>query len=62
MRAAPTIAPEVVQAGPSFDFSQPLNVNFFDDYAQQQKTNQLQPGTAKIASGGYLDDLLNAIR
>jgi hypothetical protein len=62
MQAAPTIAPEVVQASPGFDFSQPLNTGFFSGYAQQQKTNQLQPGTAKIASGGYLDDLLNAIR
>ena len=62
MQAAPTVAPEVVQASPGFDFSQPLNVGLFGGYAQQQKTNQLQPGTAKIASGGYLDDLLNAIR
>jgi hypothetical protein len=62
MAAAPTIAPQVVEQSAGFDFAQPLNVGLFGGYAQKQKTNQLQPGTAKIATGGYLDDLLNAIR
>ena len=62
MQAAPTIAPQVVEQSAGFDFSQPLDVGLFGGYAQKQKTNQLQPGAAKIASGGYLDDLLNAIR
>ena len=62
MRNAPTIAPELVQGSAGFDFSQPLDVGLFGGFAQKQKTNQLQPGAAKIASGGYLDDLLNAIR
>ena len=62
MAAEKAVAPEVVQASPGFDFSQPLNVGLFGGYAQQQKTNQTQPGTVKINAGGYLDDLLNAIR
>jgi hypothetical protein len=62
MQSTPTAAPEVVQAGTGFDFSQPLDVGLFGGFAQKQKTNQLQPGTAKIATGGYLDELLNAIR
>jgi hypothetical protein len=62
MAAAPTIAPQVVEQSAGFDFAQPLNVGLFGGYAQKQKTNQLQPGAAKIATGGYLDDLLNAIR
>jgi hypothetical protein len=55
---------EVVQAGPQFDFSQPLDVGFFGGYAKQKATNTTQTpqGTVKIASGGYLDDLLDAIR
>jgi hypothetical protein len=62
MQNAPTIAPELVQSSAGFDFSQPLDVGLFGGYAQRQKTNQLEPSTAKIATGGYLDDLLNAIR
>jgi hypothetical protein len=55
---------EVVQAGPQFDISQPLDVGFFGGYAQRKATNTTQApqGTVKIASGGYLDDLLDAIR
>jgi hypothetical protein len=55
---------EVVQAGPQFDFAQPLDVGFFGGYAKQKATNTTQTpqGTVKIASGGYLDDLLDAIR
>ena len=55
---------EVVQAGPQFDISQPLDVGFFGDYARRKATNTAQApqGTVKIASGGYLDDLLDAIR
>lgn len=55
---------EVVQAGPQFDISQPLDVGFFGGYAQRKATNTTQApqGAVKIASGGYLDDLLDAIR
>ena len=55
---------EVVQAGPQFDISQPLDVGFFGNYARRKATNTAQApqGTVKIASGGYLDDLLDAIR
>jgi hypothetical protein len=47
----------VVQAAPVFDFRNPFNVGFFDQQ-QDQKNNQNQRGVARIATGGYTDDLL----
>jgi len=54
--AAPAAVP-VVEAGPGFDLSNPLNTGFFSGF-QSKKEQQNQPQTTKIATGGYLDDLL----
>jgi hypothetical protein len=49
--------PKVVEAGPGFDLSDPLNTGFFSGF-QAKKEQQNQPQTTKIATGGYIDDLL----
>lgn len=48
---------KVVEAGPGFDISDTLNTGFFSGF-QSKKEQQNQPQTTKIASGGYIDDLL----
>ena len=60
---APQAAQPIPVVGESagFDFSQPLDVGLFGR-AERQKKNQNQPGTTKISTGGYLDDLLDAIK
>jgi len=50
----------VVGESAGFDFSSPLDVGLFGRSAQ--KNTQNQPGTTKISPGGYLDDLLDAIK
>jgi hypothetical protein len=52
---------ETVKATPGFDFDSPLNVGFFSGY-ESQKTPPKDKQSLKIATGGYLDDLLEAIR
>lgn len=58
--AAPGVV-ETVKATPGFDFRSPLNVGFFSGY-ESQKTPPKGQESTKIAEGGYLDDLLDAIR
>jgi murein L,D-transpeptidase YcbB/YkuD len=48
---------QVVEAGPGFDLSDPLNTGFFSGF-QAKKEQQTQPQPTKIATGGYIDDLL----
>ena len=52
---------ETVKATPGFDFRSPLNTGFFGGY-ESQKTPPKNKESLKIATGGYLDDLLEAIR
>jgi hypothetical protein len=52
---------ETVKATPGFDFGSPLNVGFFGGY-ESQKVPPKDKESLKIATGGYLDDLLEAIR
>ena len=52
---------ETVKATPGFDFGSPLNVGFFGGY-ESQKLPTKNEESLKIATGGYLDDLLEAIR
>ena len=58
--AAPGVV-ETVKSTPGFDFGSPLNVGFFGGY-ESQKTPPKDKESLKIATGGYLDDLLEAIR
>ena len=58
--AAPGVV-ETVKATPGFDFGSPLNVGFFGGY-ESQKSPTKNEESLKIATGGYLDDLLEAIR
>ena len=58
--AAP-VPVETVKATPGFDFGSPLNVGFFSGY-ESQKVSPKDKESLKIATGGYLDDLLEAIR
>jgi len=58
--AAPGVV-ETVKSTPGFDFGSPLNVGFFGGY-ESQKTPPKGKESLKIATGGYLDDLLEAIR
>ena len=51
----------VVGESAGLDLSQPLDVALFGR-AAKQKNAQNQPGTTKISTGGYLDDLLDAIK
>lgn len=63
-RGYATQAPQpipVVGESAGFDFSEPLDVSLFGR-AERQKKNQNQTGTTKISTGGYLDDLLDAIK
>lgn len=51
---------KVVKASPYFDIGKPLDIGFFDQYAQQaeaKKDTQTQPGVVKIAQGGYMNAL-----
>ena len=52
---------ETVKATPGFSFDSPLNVGFFGGY-ESQKAPTKDKESLKIATGGYLDDLLEAIR
>jgi len=52
---------ETVKATPGFDFRSPLNTGFFGGY-ESQKTPPKDKQSLKMATGGYLDDLLEAIR
>jgi len=57
-RAAMTPQPvQVVESSAGFDLSNPLNTGFFSGF-QSKKTQQNQQPTTKIATGGYIDDLL----
>lgn len=58
--AAPGVV-ETVKATPGFNFDSPLNVGFFGGY-ESQKAPTKDKESLKIATGGYLDDLLEAIR
>lgn len=58
--AAPGVV-ETVKATPGFSFDSPLNVGFFGGY-ESQKAPTKDKESLKIATGGYLDDLLEAIR
>jgi hypothetical protein len=58
--AAP-VPVETVKATPVFSLDSPLNVKAFGDY-ESQKVNPKDKESLKIATGGYLDDLLKAIR
>jgi hypothetical protein len=48
---------QLVEAGPGFDLSDPLNTGFFSGF-QAKKAQQNQQAATKIAAGGYIDDLL----
>lgn len=63
VQAAPQQPQQVPVVGESagFDISQPLDVSLFG-HAAKQKGNLNQAGTTKISTGGYLDDLLDAIK
>jgi hypothetical protein len=54
---APQQPAQLVEAGPGFDLSDPLNTGFFSGF-QAKKAQQNQQPTTKIAAGGYIDDLL----
>jgi regulator of replication initiation timing len=54
---APQQPAQLVEAGPGFDLSDPLNTGFFSGF-QAKKEQQNQQPTTKIAAGGYIDDLL----
>jgi len=58
--AAP-VPVETVKATPGFSLDSPLNVKAFGDY-EAQKVSPKDKESLKIATGGYLDDLLEAIR
>jgi hypothetical protein len=58
--AAP-VPVETVKATPGFSLDTPLNVKAFGDY-EAQKVFPKDKESLKIATGGYLDDLLEAIR
>lgn len=54
----------VVETGPEFDLSSPLETDYFGQLMRQkqsQNTAQKQDGTVKIASGGFMDDLLELL-
>lgn len=54
----------VVETGPEFDISSPLETDYFGDLVRQkqsQNTAQKDDGTVKIASGGFMDDLLELL-
>lgn len=54
----------VVETGPDFSLEGPLDVGYFGDWQRQkqaQKDTQSQDGTVKIASGGFMDDLLELL-
>lgn len=54
----------VVETGPEFDLSAPLETDYFGQLMRQkqsQNTAQKQDGTVKIASGGFMDDLLELL-
>jgi hypothetical protein len=53
--------PNVVQEAPELNLSQPFDVNYFAGMQQDQKLAQNDDGTVKIASGGYMDDLLELL-
>jgi hypothetical protein len=48
---------QLVESSAGFDLSSPLNTGFFSGF-QSKKPQQNQQPTTKIASGGYIDDLL----
>jgi hypothetical protein len=54
---APQQPAQLVEAGPGFDLSNPLDTGFFSGF-QAKKAQQNQQPTTKIAAGGYIDDLL----
>lgn len=52
---------QVVKETPELNLAQPLDVNYFAGMEQDQKLAQNDDGTVKIASGGYMDDLLELL-
>jgi hypothetical protein len=48
---------QLVESSAGFDLSDPLNTGFFSGF-QSKKPQQNQQPTTKIATGGYIDDLL----
>lgn len=56
--------PEVVKTSTPLSLESPLDVNYFGEQQQMQqpkKDTQSQDGTVKIASGGFMDDLLELL-
>lgn len=61
---AQPVATPVVETGPEFDISAPLETDYFGELMRQkqsQNTAQKDDGTVKIASGGFMDDLLELL-
>ena len=52
---------QVVKETPELSLAQPFDVNYFAGMQQDQKLAQKDDGTVKIASGGYMDDLLELL-
>lgn len=54
----------LVETGPEFNLESPLDVGYFGDLQRQkqaQKATQNEDGTVKIATGGFMDDLLELL-